>query len=77
MAGSMEELLAEGKTLKVTIKGGSIGCSDAQDACDEYGYLLLRQEGDNFLIDTPDGENIVFVDMFGYIDFIVASYEVS
>lgn len=77
MARDMDKLLAEGKTLRVTIKTGNKGCSDAQDACDEYGYLLLRQKGDNFLIDTPDGENIVFVDMFAYIDFIVASYQVT
>ena len=71
----MEELLNQGLTLKVTIGRGAMGCSDAQDACYEYGYLLLRKCGDNYLIDTPDDDNIVCVDDYAYIAMIVDTWE--
>lgn len=59
-----------GKTYKVGIKSGRLGCSDAQDAFEEYGYLLLYKSGNNYKIDTPDGENIICVDNLSYIEEI-------
>ena len=59
-----------GKTYKVGIKSGRLGCSDAQDAFVKYGYLLLYKSGDNYKIDTPDGENIICVDNLSYIEEI-------
>ena len=63
--------LVEGKEYKVGIRDGKLGCSDAQDAYKEHGHLLLFKKGDNYMIDTPDGENIVFVDDVDYINCIV------
>ena len=75
----MKNYLDQGRILKVTIKSGNIGCSDAQDACDQYGYLLLQKKGLNYFIDTPDdedSENIVCVDSMDYIKLIVDSWGV-
>ncbi|MBQ9346902.1 MAG: hypothetical protein IJT94_06100 [Oscillibacter sp.] len=74
MEKNLEAHLNQGRTLQITIKRGSLGCSDAQDACDEHGFLLLYKRGDNYLIDTPDGENIVFVDSLEYVQMIVAAW---
>lgn len=63
-------IISEGKTYKVGIKSGRLGCSDAQDAFVEHGYLLLYKSGNNYKIDTPEGDNIVCVDDFGYIEEI-------
>ena len=76
MTKTLEALLSEGRTLRITIRDGRLGCADAQDACAEYGHLLLHKRGDNYLIDTPDDENIVFVDSLDYIKLIVATWEV-
>ena len=65
--------IAEGKRLRVTIRGGQLGCSDAQDACDQYGYLILWKCGDQYRIDAPDGENIICVDDPLYIKSIIES----
>ena len=75
----MKEFLNLGKVLKVIIKDGRLGCSDAQDACEQYGYLLLQKRGDNFFIDTPDEdkENIMCVDSMDYISLIVDSWKCS
>lgn len=51
-------IMSEGKTYKVGIRNGRLGCSDAQDAFAEHGYLLLYKSSSNYKIDTPDGENI-------------------
>lgn len=56
------------KSYKVGIRDGKLGCSDAQDAFKEYGYLLLYKKNDNYRIDTPEGENIICVDDLGYIE---------
>lgn len=63
-------LLEEGVHYKVGIRRGSYGCSDAQDAFEEYGYLILYREGNNYYIDTPDGDNVVAVDDADYVDMI-------
>ncbi len=76
MEKTLDALLSEGHDLRVTIRSGWLGCADAQNACAEYGYLLLHQRGDSYLIDTPDDENIVFVDSLDYIKLIVATWEV-
>ena len=49
---------------------------DAQDACREFGYLLLYKSGDNYRLDTPlpDDENIVCVDNERYILGIVDTF---
>ena len=65
----------EGKEYKVTIRHGQLGCSDAQDACDEYGFLVLYKKGDNYKIDTPEGDNIIMVDDINYIEYIIAHME--
>lgn len=65
----------EGKEYKVTIRQGQLGCSDAQDACDEYGFLVLYKKGDNYKIDTPEGDNIIMVDDINYIESIIAHIE--
>lgn len=65
----------EGKEYKVTIRHGQLGCSDAQDACDEYGFLVLYKKGDNYKIDTPEGDNIIMVDDINYIESIITHME--
>ena len=65
--------LSEGKRLRVTIRSGHLGCADAQDACDEFGYLLLYRHGEQYRIDDPEGENIVCVEDFNYIKSIIDS----
>lgn len=63
-------IINEGKTYKVGIRNGRLGCSDAQDTFAEHGYLLLYKSGSNYKIDTPDGENIICVDDLSYIEEI-------
>lgn len=65
--------LSERKRLRVTIRSGQLGCADAQDACDEFGYLLLYKHGGQYRIDDPEGENIVRVEDFNYIASIIDS----
>ena len=73
---SLKEMLDTGKKIKVTIRRGQLGCADAQDACREFGYLLLYKSGDNYRLDTPlpDDENIVCVDNEQYILGIVDTF---
>lgn len=63
-------LLEEEVEYKVGIRDGCLGCSDAQDAFAEYGYLILYKKGNNYYINTPEGENIVTVDDVNYVDEI-------
>ena len=65
--------LSEGKRLRVTIRSGHLGCADAQDACGEFGYLVLCRHGEQYRIDAPEGENIVCVEDFNYIASIIDS----
>ena len=65
--------LHQGTIFKITIRQGRLGCADAQDACDEFGYLLLSQRGDNYCIDDPNGENLVCVADSSYIESIIAT----
>lgn len=65
--------LSEGKRLRVTIRSGHLGCADAQDACDEFGYLLLYRQGEQYRMDAPEGENIVCVEDFNFIASIIDS----
>ena len=73
----LKEMLNAGEKIKVTIRKGQLGCADAQDACHEFGYLLLYKCGDSYRLDTPepDDENIVCVDDERYILDIVETYE--
>ena len=78
-AAVFRELLETGKRIKVTIRSGHLGCADAQDACHEYGFLILRKtaHGD-YVLDTPnqdDPENIVCVDDEAYILDVIDSFE--
>ena len=65
--------LSERKRLHVTIRSGHLGCADTQDACDEFGYLLLYRHGEQYRIDDPEGENIICVEDFNYIASIIGS----
>ena len=65
--------LSERKRLRVTIRSGQLGCADAQDTCDEFGYLLLYRHGEQYRIDDPQGENIICVEDFNYIKSIIDS----
>ena len=65
--------LSERKRLRVTIRSGQLSCADAQDTCDEFGYLLLYRHGDQYRNDDPDGKNIVCVEDFNYIVSIIDS----
>ncbi len=75
----LHDLLEEGKRIKVTIRAGQLGCADAQDACHEFGCLILRKTAHaDYVLDTPDQadpENIICVDDESYILDIVDSFE--
>ena len=71
----MIKMLSNGKGFRVTIRPGRRGCADAQDACDQYGFLILYQKGDQFRIDDPEEENIVCVDDLTYIEWIIDKAE--
>lgn len=63
--------LTAGARLRVTIRSGCLGCADAQDACEEFGYLILYKRGDQYRIDDSEDENIVCVDDPYYIESII------
>ena len=65
--------LSEGKRFRVTIRSGHLGCADAQDTCEEHGFLMLYRQGEQYRIDDPEGENIICVEDFNYIASIIDS----
>ena len=67
--------LTAGARLRVTIRSGCLGCADAQDACEGFGYLILYKRGDQYRIDDPEDENIVCVDNPYYIESIIETAE--
>lgn len=69
-------LLSEGYKLEITVKSGSLGCCDVQDACNREGSVILFQKGDNYMINTiSDDDNILCVDDFEYIVSLIDTFK--